>query len=212
MNNRKEWLVPLTGAAFFVVLIVGFALGGEPPGADEGAEEVVDFYVDNKDSVEFGAALAAMAGTLLVFFAGYLRKVLRAAEGPTGMLSLIAFVGAVIIAVGTAIDGMLSFAMAEAADDVEPGAVLALQTLWDNDFMPIALGVQVFLLASGISVARHGALPKWLGWVAIVFGVIAITPIGFISAMVAALWVLAVSILLSVRARRGPAAPVPPAA
>jgi hypothetical protein len=213
MNNGKEWLAPLTGVAFVVVLIVGFAIGGEPPGADEGAQEVVDFYADNKDSVQVGAAMAAIAGTFLIFFAGYLRKVLRAAEGETGMLSLVAFIGAVTIAIGAAIDGMLSFAMAEAAEDVEPGAVLALQTLWDNDFMPLALGVQVLLVASGISIARHGPLPKWLGWVAIVFGVIAVTPIGFVSAMVAALWILVVSILLAVRARGGGAAtPAPPAA
>jgi hypothetical protein len=211
MNRSNEWLVPLTGVAFVVFVIVGFAIGGEPPGADEGAEEVVEFYADNKDSVQFGAALAAIGGTFLVFFFGYLRKVLRAAEGGGGMLSLVAFVGAVIFATGIAIDTMLSFAMAEAADDVEPGAVLALQTLWDNDFMPLALGVQVLLLASGISIARHGALPKWLGWVAIAFGVIAITPIGFVSFMAAGIWVLVVSILLAVRARREaggtPAAP-----
>jgi len=212
MNNSKEWLVPLTGVAFVVVLIGSFALGGEPPNADEGAEEVVDFYVDNEGRVQGGAALSAIAGTFLIFFFGYLRKVLRRAEGEGGMLSLVAFVGAAIVATGAAIDGMLSFAMAAAAEDVEPGAVLALQALWDNDFMPLALGVQVLLLASGISIVRHGALPKWLGWVAIVFGVIAVTPIGFVSAMAAALWILVVSILLSLRARGGEAAtPAPPA-
>lgn len=210
MNNR-DWLLPLTGVAFLLVLIGSFALGGEPPGADEGASEVVEFYADNKDSVQFGAALAGVAGTLLIFFFAYVRKVLREAEGESGILSLVAFIGAVIIAVGAAIDATLSFAMAEAADDVDPGAVLALQALWDNDFMPLALGTQVLLLASGLSIVRHGALPKWLGWVAIVFGVVAITPIGFVSAMVAALWTAVVSILLSMRARSGSATAPPPA-
>ncbi len=35
MDRSKEWLVPLTGVAFFVVGIVGFLIGGEPKSADE---------------------------------------------------------------------------------------------------------------------------------------------------------------------------------
>jgi hypothetical protein len=211
-RSNKEWLVPLTGVAFVVVLIAGFAVGGEPPEASDGAEEVVEFYDDNKGQVQGGAGLTVIAGTLLIFFAGYLRKVLRAAEGEGHMLSLVAFVGAGIVATGFAIDATLSYAMAEAAEDVEPVAVLSLQALWDNDFFPLALGVQVLLLASGISIVRHGALAAWLGWVAIVFGVIAVTPIGFVSAMFAALWIAVVSIMLTMRARGEgrPATPAPP--
>ena len=32
--RRREWLVPLTGVAFIVVLIVSFIVGGEPPDVD----------------------------------------------------------------------------------------------------------------------------------------------------------------------------------
>jgi hypothetical protein len=211
MNDRKEWLVPLTGVAFVLILIASFALGGEPPEASDGAEEVVEFYDDNKGQVQGGAGLSVIAGTLLIFFAGYLRKVLHAAEGEGHMLSLVAFVGGAIVATGLAIDAMLFYAMAEAAEDVDPGAVLSLQALWDNDFFPLALGIQVLLLASGISIVRHGALPLWLGWAAIAFGVIAVTPIGFVSFPAAGIWVLIVSIMLAMRARGGSAPPEPAA-
>ena len=72
---------PLTGVAFIVVAIIAFAIGGEPPEADQPVREIVSHYVDNKDSIQVSSALAALAGVLLVFFAGYLRKVLQAAEG-----------------------------------------------------------------------------------------------------------------------------------
>ena len=88
------------------------------------------------------------------------------------MLSPLTLVGAAIMAVGLAIDATILFAIAEAADDIEPASVETLQALWDNDFMPIAVGMVVFLLSSGIAIARYGALPKWLGWVAIVLGVV----------------------------------------
>jgi hypothetical protein len=220
MNRSKyEWLVPLTGVAFVVLLLVSFAVGGEPPTVeDDSAQAIVDHYVDNKDSVEVGAGLGALAVTLLVFFAAHLRKVLRAAEGEGGTLSLVAFIGLVIVGIGGAIDGTIAFALAESAEEIDPTAVQALQALWDNDFLPLAVGVQVFLLGSGLSVVRHGALPQWLGWAAIAFGVIGVIGLGaaqewgFVSAPAAALWLLIVSVLLTVRARRASAPPAAPSA
>jgi hypothetical protein len=206
MNGSRAWWVPLTGVVFVVVLIIGFIVGGEPPGADEPVQEIVSHYEDNKDSVQVGAGLVALAAVFLIFFGGYLRRVLAEAEGAGGMLSPLVLAGAAIIAVGGSIDATISFALADRVDDIDPTAVQALQALWDNDFFPIALGTAVFLLASGISIVRHGALPKWLGWVAIVLGVIGVTPIGFAAFMGGGLWIVIVSILLSMRAR-GAAAP-----
>src|ERR671922_1271381 len=205
MSRSREWLIPLTGVAFIVVGIVGFAIGGEPKSADEPVREIVDFYIDNKDSVQIGAVAGVVAGLLLIFFGAHLRGVLRAAAGPGETLSLVSFVGLVVVAVGFAIDGTISFALAEQADEVRPVAVQALQMLWDNDFLPIILGVEAFFWATGISVVRSGALPKWMGWVMIVLGVVGVTPIGFASALGAAILVLVISILLSVRARSAPA-------
>jgi len=201
MNRSKEWLVPLTGVAFILVGIIGFIISGEPKSADEPMKDIVDFYVDNKDSVQLGAIVGVVAGLLLIFFGAYLRKVLHAAAGEGEILSLVSFVGLVVVAVGFAIDGTISFALAEAADDVDPVAVQALQALWDNDFVPIILGVLAFLWATGISVIRSGALPKWLGWVMILLGIVGVTPIGFVAAIGAAILVLVLSILLSLRAR-----------
>lgn len=202
MSNRSEWLVPLTGIAFVVLAVVGSVISGEPPTAtDDPAREIVDYYVDNKDSVMAGALMGTLAATLLVFFFGYLRKVLRAAEGEGGVLSLLTFGGALVFATGVAIDSTISFALAEAADDIDPTAVQALQALWDNDFLPFALGLQVLLLATGLSVVRHGALPRWLGWVAVLLAVVAVTPIGFAAFIGAGIWVLIVSVMLSLRLR-----------
>jgi hypothetical protein len=201
MNRSKEWLTPLTGVAFIVVGIIGFIVGGEPKSADDPVNEIVDYYVDNKDSVQIGAIIGVGAGVLLVFFGAYLRKVLRAAAGEGEILSLVSFVGLVVVALGFAIDGTISFALAEAVKDIDPAAVQALQALWDNDFLPIMLGVLLFLWATGISVIRTGVLPKWLGWVMLLLGVVGVTPIGFAAFAGSAILVLVISILLAVRAR-----------
>jgi hypothetical protein len=206
-RNSREWLVPLTGVVFFVLLVISFIVAGEPKDATHPPEEIANWYLDNKDSAEIGAFIGTVAGAVLIFFAAYLRKVLSAAEGEPSMLPMLALIGLSIVAVGGAIDNMLVFATAERADDIPATSVQTIQAIWDNDFLPLFLGVLVFNWAVGISVLRSGALPKWMGWAAIVFGVISLAgPIGFFGALGAALWILVASILLSLRARR-PVAP-----
>ena len=199
--------MPLTGVAFVALVIIGIFVGGEPPDADSPVQEIVDFYRDNDDSIFAGALLISFAGALLIFFAGVLRKVLREAEGEGGVLSLVAFAGAVVLAVGAAIDGTISIALADKADSIDPAGVQALQALWDNDFLPLAMGAGVFLFASGLSIVRHGALPKWLGWAGILFGVMSLTPIGFAGIIGGGVWILVVSVLLTLRFRAPNASP-----
>jgi hypothetical protein len=98
---------------------------------------------------------------------------------------------------------MLMFAAAEAADDIPAPEIQTIQAIWDNDFLPFLLGVLVFNWSVGLAVLRSGALPKWLGWWGIVFGVVTLAgPIGFFGAPGAALWILIASVMLSMRARR----------
>jgi hypothetical protein len=206
MTRSKEWLVPLlTGVGFIVLGILSFVIGGEPKSADDPVREIVDFYVDNKDSLRVASFLGVAAVLLLIFFGAYLRRVLHAAGGDAEILSLVAFLGLVVVAVGFAIDITITIALVEAADDIAPAGVQALQALWDNDFVPLALGSLMFLWATGLAVIRTGVLPKWLGWVMIAFGVVGLTPIGFVAAAGAAILVLVLSIVLSLRARSAPA-------
>ena len=107
------------------------------------------------------AAFIGVAATLLlVFFGAYLRGVLRAAAPEGEILSLVSFLGLVVVAVGFAIDSTILIALSEAADDIDPVAVQSLQALWDNDFVPLVLGVLMFLWATGLAVIRTGALPQ----------------------------------------------------
>jgi hypothetical protein len=205
MTRSREWLVPLTGVGFVLLGIVSFIVGGEPKSADEPVGEIVEYYLDNKDSIQVAAFIGVAATLLLVFFGAYLRRILRAAAPEEEILSLVSFLGLVVVAVGFAIDTTILIALSEAADDIDPVAVQSLQALWDNDFVPLVLGVLMFLWATGLAVIRTGALPKWLGWVMVVLGVLGLTPIGFAAAIGAAILVLVLSILLSVRARSAPA-------
>jgi hypothetical protein len=204
---RREWLAPLTGVAFIALVIISGIVMGEPPDADSPVQEIVDHYQDNEDSIYLGAFIGVAGMVLLIFFGSYLSSLFRAAEGP-GMLSVLPLVGLSIVAVGGAIDTTISIALVEAVDDIEPDGVQALQALWDNDFIPFVVGSLTFLFSTGLLVVRTGVLPRWLGWVALVLAVVGLTPVGFIAFVGAGLWILIVSVLLTVRARR----PVTPTA
>ena len=205
---KKDWLAPLTGVAFIVLVIIGFIVGGEPPDVDEPVQEIVDHYVDDKDSIEVGVFILGLGVVLFIFFANHLRVLFR--ETATSATIL---VGAAIFAIAGGIDGMITVALAETADDIEPQSVQALQALWDNDFVPFAIGITVFTFSLGLSILKTpGVLPRWLGWVTVVIAVISVLgPIGFFAFPLTGLLILVVSVMLAVRAR-GAGTPPPSAA
>jgi hypothetical protein len=200
--KNRDWLVPLTGVAFIVVGAISFIVGGSPKSADHPPAVISAWYIANKDSVQAGAFIGVAAVVLLVFFGAYLRRLLRAAAPDNEFLSLVSFAGILLVAVGAAIDTTILIALSEAADDINPVGVQSLQALWDNDFVPLAMGCILFLLGTGLSVLRSGVLPKWSGWVMVLLGILGLTPIGFVAAIGAALVVLVLSIALSLRARK----------
>jgi hypothetical protein len=214
-RDSREWLVPLTGIAFIVLLLVSFLVAGEPKDAGNPPDEIAQWYLDNKNAAQIGAFIGVIAGAVLIFFGAYLRRILATAEGEPSMLPILVLVGLSIVAIGGAIDNMLLFASAEAADDISAPQIQTIQAIWDNDFFPLFLGVLVFLWSVGLSVLRTGVLPKWMGWVAVVLGVLALAgPIGFFATLGAAIWIIVASIMLSLQARRpaAPASAAPPAA
>ncbi len=206
---------PLTGILFILVLVASFLIGGEPPDTDEPVQKIVDHYVDNKDEIAVGALMGGVGVILFLFFANHLRSLFRRAA-PDSELPTMVLVGAIVLGSGVLFDATLSFAMSEAVEDVEPGTMQTMQAMWDNDFIPMAAGMAILLLSSGLCTIRYGVLPKWLGWLAIALGLVVFTPAGFVGFIGSLVWVLITSVLLFARGGgatpAAPAAPTPPPA
>src|SRR3954452_657656 len=195
MGKISRWFPPFTGLVFAVLVIaISILLGQGQDATKKTAEEVVNHYKDHSTRETIGAILIVYASTSMLFFGGWLRRLLRDAEGPDGILSSVAFGGAVAFSAGAAVGGSVHLALPDLADDVSPVALQAINGI-DYDmffFFPVGLGTLV--LSTGISAVRHGALPKWLGWISIVLGVIFFTPAFFIIFFIGPLWFLVVSI------------------
>jgi hypothetical protein len=198
MNSKV--IGPLMGILFVILVIVAVLVGGETPDIDDSPAKIVDFYLDNDESQQLASALLALACVALIFFLGSLRRALRAAPGDEGVLSTIALLGGLVIAVGASIFAGIGFTLGDAADDLPPTAILTLNALNSDMFFTVALGTAVCNLALGLAIVRHGGLPKPLGWLALVIGVVGLTPGGFFAFVATAIVIVWASVALAMKA------------
>jgi len=207
-QSRWERLAPLTGVVAVAIIIAVFSIGGSTPDEHDSASKVWAYYSRHHDKQIALAFILAIALPFLVFFASTLRHELRRAGG-TGQLSTAAFGGGVLAAAGFGLLATVHIALSSAGERVvTQGTVQTLNVLDNNDFVPAVAGVALLVLAAGLSVVRHGGLPRWLGWVAIVLGIAAFTPAGFIAFLAGGVWIIVVSILFTI-ARHSTGGPTP---
>lgn len=206
-----ERFAPLTGVLFVVLVVVAVIVGGETPDADDGIGKVVAYWSDNDGKAIASAIIAAYSAVFFLWFAGTLRAVLAAAEGPPTRLASTAWGGAILVTVGWSILIAATFVAADTAGDVAPQVTQTLSVLQADFFFPLAVGAGVFLLANGLAILRTGALQSWIGWVAVVLGVAAISPVGFFAIVLMLVWILVVSVVLFQSSGRVRPSEVPPA-
>jgi hypothetical protein len=207
MGRISKWFPPFTGVIFAVLFVVINVLTGQGQDATKKTpQEIVNYYNDHYTKHVAGVILIVFAATFILYFGGWLRRVLRDAEGPDGILSAVVFGAVIVFSAGAAIAGSIHMALVDLADDLNPIAVQAINGI-DYDlffFFPVGLGT--LFLATGISALRHGALPKWLAWASVVLGVVSFTPAFFVMFFVSPLWFLIVAIWgMRREARAGPA-------
>ena len=209
-RSTLERLAPLTGVVFVALFIASFIVGGETPDVNDSVDTVVSYWRDNDTEAQFAAAMLMWGSVFAIWFGASVRTALRRVEGEPGRLSALVFAGWVVFAVGACSFAGFSFAAADVADEsnVAGEAVQAISILSSDFFTVLSAGLAVTMLAAGAATLRFGGLPRWLGYVALLIGITAVTPVGFFSFMVAGLWVIVVSVLLY---REGAAAPAPAA-
>src|SRR5919204_1019982 len=194
-GDSWERYAPLTGVVFVVLVVVVFAIGGSTPDPHDSTVKVASYYAKHRDKHMALSFILAIGAAFLPFFASHLRRALDWAGG-TGRLANAAFAGAILATVGFWILATVHLALADSAGKTPPLVTQSLNVLDGNDFIPAAAGMGVFALASGLSIVRYGALPRWLGWAAVVFGILVFTPAGFFAFLATGLWVLVASIIL----------------
>ncbi len=196
---------PLTGVVFAVLLLVGFVVSPSTPDSDASAQHAVSSFVSHRTHDRVSIFLIAYASVFAMFFAAALRSYLKARSEGDGLITL-GFSGMVIYVVGALTLIGMEFAATDVPAKISPAAEQALNVLQDNVFFALLVGAGVFLIGNGLAIVATGSLPRWLGWIAVPLGVIAVTPLGWLVAIFALpIWALIVSTLMFLR-REAPAA------
>jgi hypothetical protein len=194
MPDSLRRLAPLTGIVFAVLLVVTFTTPSTPDVHDTGVQ-VINHYQEHHGAHLLGDICGGIAVVFFLFFITSLRSFFKDKEGADG-LSMAAFAGGILIAVGGGLFTSLDVALIDARHDISPQAAQALNVLSNDIFFPFEIGLIVFALSIGLAIIASGALPKWLGWVMVAIGVVAFTPVGFFGFFVVLLWAAIVAILI----------------
>jgi hypothetical protein len=197
----RRWLA-ICGVAAPVLIVLAFtAVGGSTPSDKASAAKVVSYYRDHKNASMIAALMVAIGAVLLVLFAARLRELLRGGGMGSDVLPIAAFGGFVVLSSGLLLLSTLHFALVQAADHRFASPAQTLNVLDNNDFFVLVGGMALIMLAAGIATVRQPVLPRWLGWAAIVIGILTLAgPVGFAGVLLAVIWIFVVAILMLVRA------------
>jgi hypothetical protein len=203
--RRPPRLALLSGAVFVVLIVVGFgAIGGSTPEPHDSAQKVFNYYRDHHDKQMVAAFVVALSVPFLLIFSSVLYRTLRALDGVGAWLPTLALAGGVMGGAGYLVAVSIHLALADAGDQKSAAATYTLNFLDGNSFPLFVAPIGVLVFATGFATFRgQGALPRWLGWVAVVVGLLVFTPAGFFAWIACGLWILVASVVLYLRAAPG---------
>ena len=206
MKGRWSRVAPLTGLPFVGLLVAAFIIGGNTPDTDWSPQRVVSFYEAHRTAQIAAAILLAYGVLFVLLFGAALRAHLRARSSSDGVIAL-GFAGVIVFGIGVLTFSGFGLAAADVPGKIDPAAEQALSVLANDTFIAFLLGMAVFMFGNGLAIVRTGVLPKWLGWVAVVIGIVAVTPVGWFGLFGMLAWTLVVSVLMFMREGKAAAPP-----
>src|ERR671932_1848301 len=91
MERRWERAGAASGLLFVVLYLIGVFAAGSPPDNDAAAKDVVSYMVDKRGAILFQVGVIGLATMAFIWFLGYLRSLMRHAEGGEGPLASVMF-------------------------------------------------------------------------------------------------------------------------
>ena len=135
------------------------------PALDDPPAEIERYFLDNEQEVRALGFFHVLAAVALLFFAAYVRALMRRVEPEGGGLPALALAGGVTAAAFLLLSALLFRTLAEpavAGDDATQHAVLVLSYLAGGP--AIAVPLAPLIGACSLVAVRRGVLPAWIGW------------------------------------------------
>lgn len=180
------------GILFAVVVV----LTGGQPGDGANSATVITYYHSHAASQTAAVFALAVFAVGFAFFLSSLRRALSRGEDGR-ILSAIVTMGGAVYTGGILFMGVLLITLIHVANMKLTGAAQTLNVLAANTWVPVVTGLSMLTLATGIAGIRSGGLPRWLAWVSVGLGVLALCgPLGGLALMLTPVWMLVTGIVL----------------
>ena len=207
MDFRR--LAAWSGLGFAVlILFATFVPGTTPPGLDDSASKVANYFADKHDQLVIGNVANTIATLLATLFLVGVYSLLRGND-QTGRdpWALVGLVGAILVgAIVTVGQGMSSLAIlhGDALGEVKFLSDLAIEL-----FTLAGILIAINLVGFSMAIQRSGVLPKWiagLGFLTAAVGAIGslsagtssdvLNLLGFAAFLLFTLWVVSVAVVM----------------
>lgn len=195
--------LPLGGLVAVVLVVCAVVvLGGSTPGNDASGASVASYYESHHAREIVAAFLLAASAPLFVAFgaslAGLLWPTDTSRRRPVWELMLAG--GSVLAAAAFLVLGLLTFALADVADELAPGALQALNVLDNDAWVLFNAGLGVMMLGAAGSLLTRESAYRRLGWVALPLGIALFVPIAdFFALLLTGAWLVIAGVVLSQR-------------
>jgi hypothetical protein len=217
-SGLTRWAA-LGGVVYVVLFVVGgiLAFGGQPD-LDAPPGEVIEYFSDSghRDKIGIGWLIIVIGVFFFLWFLAALRQALRRIDGD-GLLTNVTTIGGAVYAACTLAGVSFGAAVKTMSDDTYQDQVFPelIHAADDASYVMHAsggVGVAALMIAASLAALRAGVVPKWLGWLGIVSGILAVFSITFFPQFLIAIWLVVAALAIFRSAGPAPAAPAAPAA
>jgi Domain of unknown function (DUF4386) len=174
-DQTFERIGALSGLAYFVLAVLSGFIYPQQPRVDAAPAKTLAWVHDHHVALQAGMIFDFFAAGALLWFAGYLYRVLRNVEGDTATLAPIVLASGIGVSITTAIAALptvlLAFMDAQQGGLNDPSLVRALGDLNTIFFSATSVMTAVFLAALGWAMLRAELAMRWLGSIALVVAI-----------------------------------------
>ena len=173
MKDRTfERLGALSGLAFVVLAVLSGFIYPQQPRVDSPSATTLAWVTDHRVALQAGMICDFFAAGVLLWFVGYLHRVLRRFEDGTESLAPIVLGAGLGVAITTALAALptavLAFMVAQPGGLSDPSLVRMLGDLNTLFFSVTSVMTAVFLVGLGLAMLGREIATRWLGWLSLV--------------------------------------------
>ncbi len=188
------------GLLSVIVSVVGFLIHGYPAIGASGKEIAHWAATTNQQQFAIGIYVEALGILLFLVFAAWLWTVARDAEGGSGWLSTAGFSAAALHVGLSLVSNAIWWAVLDAGHrGTNPQTLAAVRDITQHAFDTSLLFGGVFFVLTGYVLLRTRALPRWVGVVTAVSGLMLLIPPVQIAGGLVWVWPVVVGLYLLVR-------------